>query len=148
MKLNKALVGVLFLTIFFAGAVAVEAGRSGRHHRPSGIMGPKFRTLKTIIQLDLSDSQKSKIMSIIEKYENERASLKESLREARKNLTSVLEAESADEDQIRSALRREAPIREELFVQRVKMAAELKTVLSPEQLQLLEQGKAHRLKRR
>ena len=87
MKFNKALVGVLFLTIFFTGAVAVEAGRFGRHHHPSGIMGPEFRGLKTIIQLDLSDSQKLKIMSIIEKYENERASLKESLREARKNLT-------------------------------------------------------------
>lgn len=148
MKLSKVLVGVLFLTIFFVGAVAVEAGRSGRRHRPSGIMGPEFRTLKTFIQLDLSDSQKSKIMSIIEKYENERASLKESLREARKNLTRVLEAESADEDKIRSALGREAPIREELFVQRVKMAAELKTVLSPEQVQLLEQRKAHRVKRR
>ena len=148
MKLSKALIGVLFLTTFFAGAVAVEAGRFGRHHRPSGMMGSEFRTLKAIIQLDLSDSQKSKITSIIEKYENERAGLKESLREARKNLTRVLEAEPADEAQIRSALRREAPIREKLFVQRVKMAAELKTVLSPEQLQLLEQGKAHRLKRR
>lgn len=148
MKLSKALVGALFLTIFLAGAVAVEAGRSGRHHRHSGTMGPELRTLKTIIQLDLSDSQKSKIMSIIEKYENERAGLKESLREARKNLSRVLEAEPADEKQIRSALRREAPIREELFVQRMKMAAELKTVLSPEQLQLLEQRKAHRMKGR
>lgn len=148
MKFNKALVGVLFLTIFFTGAVAVEADRFGRHHHPSGIMGPEFCGLKTIIQLDLSDSQKLRIMSIIEKYENERASLKESLRKARKNLTRVLETEQADEDQIRSALRRAAPIREELFVKRVKMAAELKTVLTPEQLQLLEQRKAHRIGRR
>ena len=148
MKFSKVLFGALFLAIFFTGAVAVEAGRFGRHHRRSGTMGPQFHNLKTMIQLDLSDSQKSKIMSIIEKYEIERASLKESLREARENLTRVLEAEPADEDQIRSALRREAPIREELFVQRVKMAAELKTVLSPEQFQLLEQGKAHRVKRR
>ena len=65
MKFNKALVGVLFLTIFFTGAVAVEAGRFGRHHHPSGIMGPEFRGLKTIIQLDLSDSQKLKIMAVL-----------------------------------------------------------------------------------
>jgi Spy/CpxP family protein refolding chaperone len=75
MKFNKALVGVLFLTIFFAGAVAVEAGRFGRHHRPPGIMGHGFHGLKTMIQLDLSDSQQSKILSITEKYENERESL-------------------------------------------------------------------------
>ena len=148
MKFNKALTGVLFLTIFFTGAVAVDAGRFGRHHHPSGIMGPQFRVLKTIIQLDLSDSQKLKIMSIIEKYENETASLKQSLREARKNLTRVLETEQADEDQIRTALRQAVPIREELFVQRVKMAAELKTVLTPEQFQLLEQRKSHRIGRR
>jgi len=142
MKLNIALVGVLFLAIFFAGAVAVEAGRSGRHHGPPGMMGPDLRGLKTIIQLDLL-----KIMSIIEKYDNERARLKESLREARKNLTRVMQTEQADENQIRSALRRAAPIKEELFVMRVKMVAELKTVLTPEQLQLLEKRKAHRTER-
>ncbi len=147
MKCNKALVGVLFLTFFFTGAVAVKAGRFGRHHDPSGIMGPEFRGLKTIIQLDLSDSQELKIKSILEKYENERASLKESLREARKNLISVLETEQPDEDQIRSALRRAAPIREELLVMRVRIMAELKTVLTPEQLQLLEERKAHRIER-
>jgi Spy/CpxP family protein refolding chaperone len=148
MKLNQALVGVLFLTIFFAGTVAVEAGPFGRHHGPSGIVGPGLHGLKTMIQLDLSDSQKLELRSIIGKYDNKRASLKKSLREARYNLTRVLQTEQADEDQIRSALRRAAPIKEELFIMRVKMVAELKKVLTAEQLQLLEQGKAHRIGRR
>jgi len=147
MKFNKALVGVLFLTFFFAGAVAVEAGRFGRHHRPPDIMGPGFHGLKTMIQLDLSDSQQSRILSITEKYENERKSLKESLREARRDLARVLETEHPDEDAIRNALRRAAPIREELLVMRVKMMAELKTVLTLEQLQLLQERKAHRIER-
>ncbi len=147
MKFNKALVGVLFLTFFFAGAIAVEAGRFGRHHRPPGIMGPGFHGLKNMIQLDLSDSQQSKILSITEKYENERESLEESLREARRDLARVLEAGQVDEDKVRSALRRAAPIREELLVMRVKMMAELKTVLTPEQLQLLQERKAHRIER-
>jgi len=146
MKLNNALVGVLFLTFFFAGAVAVEAGRFGRHHGPPGIMGPGFHGLKTLIQLNLSGPQQSQILSIIEKYENERESLKESLREARRDLARVLEAEQVDEDEIRSALRRAAPVREELLVMRVKMMAELKTVLTTEQLQLLQESKAHRIK--
>jgi len=146
MKFNKALVGVLFLTIFFAGAVTVEAGRFGRHHGPPGIMGPGFHGLKTLIQLNLSGPQQSKILSIIEKYENERENLRESLREARKDLARVLEAGQVDEDKVRSALRRAAPIREELLVMRVKMMAELKTVLTADQLQLLEESKAHRIK--
>jgi Spy/CpxP family protein refolding chaperone len=147
MKFNKALVTVLFLTIFFAGAVALEAGRFWQHHDPSGIMGPVFRGLKTIIQLDLSDSQKLKIMSILEKYENERESLKESLGEERQSLVKLLKADQFNEDEIRSALRRAAPIREELLVMRMKMVVELKRVLTPEQLQLLGQRKAHRIER-
>ena len=147
MKLNKALVGVLFLTFFFAGAVAVEAGRFGRHQGPPGIMGPGFHGLKTLIQLNLSGPQQSQILSIIEKYENERESLRESLREARRDLARVLETEQVDEDAIRNALRRAAPVREELLVMRVKMMAELKTVLSHEQLQLLQERKAHRIER-
>jgi Spy/CpxP family protein refolding chaperone len=111
-------------------------------------MGPGFHGLKTMIQLDLSDSQKLKVMSILEKYENERASLKQSLREERHSLIKLLKAEQFNEDEIRSALRRAAPIREELLVMRVKMMAELKTVLTPAQLQLLEQRKGHRIGRR
>jgi Spy/CpxP family protein refolding chaperone len=147
MKLNKALVAVFFLTIFFAGTVAVEAGRFGRHHGVPGVMGPGLHSLKTIIQLDLSDSQRLQLINIIEKYDNERESLKESLREANKNLARVLQSEQPDEAEIRNALRRAAPIREELFVMRVNMMAELKTVLTPNQRQLLEKRKAHRFER-
>ena len=147
MKLNKALVAVLFLTIFFAGTVAVEAGRFGRHHGAPGALGPGLHGLRTIIQLDLSDSQKLQLMNIMEKYDNERETLKESLREANKNLAGILESEQPDEAEIRNALRRAAPIKEELLVMRVKMMAELKTVLTPSQLQLLEKRRVHRFGR-
>jgi len=147
MKFNKALVGVLFLAIFFAGAVVVEAGHFGRHDGPPGMMGPGFHGLKTMIQLNLTPSQQSQILSIIGKYDNQRESLKEGLREARRDLARVLQTEQPDEDAIRNALRRAAPIREELLVMRVKMMAELKTVLSPEQRQLLEERRAHRSER-
>ena len=147
MKFNKTLVGVLFLTIVFAGAVAVQAGHFGRHHRPYGMTGPGFRGLKTMIQLNLSDAQKSKILSIIEKYENERMSLKRSLREARENCARALETEPFNEAEVRNALRQTAPIREELLVMRLKMMAELKTVLTPEQRQLFKNLRAQRFER-
>ena len=83
----------------------------------------------------------------MEKYDSERGSLKESLREANKNIARVLESDQPDEAEIRNALRRVAPIKEELFVMRVKMMAELKKVLTPKQLQLLERRKGHRLGR-
>ena len=148
MKFNKALVWVLFLTIFFAGAVVVEAGHFGRRHGQFGMMGSEFHGLKTLIQLKLTPEQQSQILGILEKYDNQRQSIKESLREAKRNLARVLQAEQPDENEIRDALRQAAPIREKLLVMRVRMMAELKTVLTPEQLQLLEERKSHRFEGR
>ena len=147
MKISKALAGVLFLTIVLSGAVAVEAGHFGRHHGPDSMPGHGIRCLKTMLQLDLSDSQKSKMLSIIEKYENERESLKRSLREARGDFTRVLETETFNEDEVRNALRRTAPITEELQVMRLRMLAELKTVLTPEQRQFFKELRAQRIEK-
>lgn len=148
MKFNKALVWVLFLTIFFATAVVVEAGHFGRHHGQFGMMGPQFSGLKTLIELKLTPEQQSQILAILEKYDNQRQSLKGNLREARRNLARVLQAEQPDVDEIRNALSQAAPFKEELLVMRVKMMAELKTVLTPEQLQLLKERKSHRFEGR
>ena len=148
MKFNKGLVWVLFLTVFFATPVVVEAGRFGRHHGQFGVMGPELYGLKTFIQLKLTPEQQSQILGIIEKYDNQRQSLKMSLREARRNLARVLQAEQPDENEIKNALHQAAPVREELLVMRVEMMAELKSVLTPEQLQLLEARKSHRFEGR
>ena len=148
MKFNKGLVWVLFLTVFFATPVVAEAGHFGRHHGQFGMMGPEFYGLKTFIQLKLTPEQQSQILGILEKYDNQRQSIKESLREAKRNLARVLQAEQPDENEIRDALRQAAPIREKLLVMRVRMMAELKTVLTPEQLQLLEERKSHRFEGR
>jgi Spy/CpxP family protein refolding chaperone len=147
MKFNKALVTVLSLTIVLAGAVAVQAGHYGRRHRPHGMTGSGLHGLKTMIQLNLSDAQKSQILDIIEKYENERQSLKRSLREARRQCASVLENEPFNEAEVRNALRQAAPIKEELLVTRLKMMAEVKTVLTPEQRQLFKNLRGKRFER-
>ena len=147
MKNSKALAGLLFLTIVFAGAVVVEAGHFRRHHGPDSMVGPGIRGLKTMLQLDLSDSQKSKMLSIIEKYETERESLRRSLREARGDFTRIFETETFNEDEVRKALRQTAPLKEDLQVMRLRMLAELKTVLTPEQRQLFKELRAQRIER-
>jgi Spy/CpxP family protein refolding chaperone len=147
MKISKTLAGLLLLTIVFAGAVVVEAGHFRRHHGPDSMVGPGIRGLKTMLQLDLSDSQKSKMLSIIEKYETERESLKRSLREARGDFTRIFETETFNEDEVRKALRRTAPLKEDLQVMRLKMLAELKTVLTPEQRQLFKELRVQRSER-
>jgi Spy/CpxP family protein refolding chaperone len=110
-------------------------------------MGPGLAGLKTLIELNLSDSQESVILGIIEKYERDRENTVNSLREARKNLRRALQAIEVNEEKVREAYRQTVPIREELLVMRARMMAELKTVLTAEQRQLLEDRKAQRLQR-
>ena len=142
---SKALTAALALTIVFAGAFAVDAMHFGGHSGFKGVMGSRILGLKTLIQLNLSDSQKSRILSIIEKYETDIESAKNNLREARHNIRAALQAGEFNENEIRNAYRQAAPIKEELLVMGAKMKAEMKTVLTPEQLQVLEERKAERI---
>ena len=142
---SKALTVALALTLVFAGAFAVDAMHFGKHSGFKGAMGSRILGLKTLIQLNLSDSQKSRILSIIEKYEKDIEGAKSNLREARHTIRAALQAAEFNEDEIRNAYRQAAPIKEELLVMGAKMKAEMKTVLTPEQLQLLEERKAERI---
>jgi Spy/CpxP family protein refolding chaperone len=142
---SKALTAALALTIVLAGAFAADAMHFGRHSGFKGVMGSRILGLKTLIQLNLSDSQKSRILSIIEKYETDIESAKNNLREARHNIRAALQAGEFNENEIRNAYRQAAPIKEELLVMGAKMKAEMKTVLTPEQLQVLEERKAERI---
>jgi Spy/CpxP family protein refolding chaperone len=142
---SKALIATLALTIVFAGAFAVGAMNLGGHSGFAGVKGSKILGLKTLIQLNLSDSQKSRILSIIEKYENDIESAKNNLREARHNIRAAIQAGEFNENAIRNAHRQAAPIKEELLVLGAKMKAEMKTVLTLEQLQLLQERKAGKI---
>ena len=142
---SKVLIAALALTIVLAGAFVVDAMHFGKHSGFKGVMGSRMLGLKTLIQLNLSDSQKSLILSIIEKYENDIEKAKNNLREERHNIRAALQAGEFNEDEIRNAYRQAAPIKEELLVMGAKMKAEMKTVLTPEQLQLLEERKAERI---
>ena len=142
---SKALIAALALAIVFAGALAVGAMNFGGHSGFTGVKGSRILGLKTLIQLNLSDSQKSRILSIIEKYENDIESAKNNLREARHNIRAAIQAGEFNENAIRNAHRQAAPIKEELLVLGAKMKAEIKTVLTLEQLQLLEERKAERI---
>ncbi len=142
---SKVLIAALALTMVLAGAFAVGAMHFGGHSGFKGVKGSRILGLKTLIQLNLSDSQKSQILSIIEKYENDIENAKNNLREARHNIRAAIQAGEFNENAIRNAHRQAAPIKEELLVMGAKMKAEMKTVLTLKQLQLLEERKAERI---
>jgi len=133
MKLCKAFTLALALTIIIAGAFTAEA-RQGH--------GGGLYALKTLLELNLSPTQQSQISSIFGKYDLK--SVKSNLWQARKDLrTSLSQASSEDSiDGIVSAyLTKVAPLQQQMLTMRAKMMYEIKAVLTPEQLQLLQQHK-------
>ena len=137
MKITKAITGVLVLTTILAIAFSAEAMGSGRYHHGGGLFG-----LKAVLQLNLTDAQRTQILSIFAKYDIKTAWT--NLREARNTLrTSLSQATSEDSiDGIVSAyLTTVAPLQQQLLSMRAKMIYEIKGVLTPEQLQMLQQHK-------
>lgn len=144
MKFKKVLIVALVQTMIFGGLFAAEAMAFGRDHG-SGHMGAGFFGLKTLIALNLSDEQKAGILSILAKHENDQQSAMNGLRDAGKSLRTALQASPFDEGKIRQAYAQVAALRGEQLVMRARMMSELKAVLTPQQLQLLQDLKAQRL---
>ena len=56
----------------------------------------------------------------------------------------VLGAEQFNEENARKAFREASGVREDLFVLRARMLSEMKAVLTPQQVQMLQERKAER----
>ena len=144
MKIKRVLTSALVLTMVLTGAVAVQARQFRSHPGPSAIMGPRLLGLKTLIELNLSDEQESKILGIIRQYEADRESLKQNLVTGRSGLEKALEAEQFNEAEVRNAFDQISSIQADLLVLRARTMTALKALLTEEQLQLLQERRAER----
>jgi protein CpxP len=109
-----------------------------------GMMG-----MNMFMNLNLSDTQKDQMQAIItnhqDQMENTVAELRQTMRETMFN---AIFAEEFNEEKIRAAFRETSPAREEMVVQKAKMIAEIKTILDPEQLELLKERKTQMMENR
>jgi Spy/CpxP family protein refolding chaperone len=137
---------VVSMVLVFAAAFAAEARPFDPHKQKRG-MGFGLGGLRAFHDLNLSDAQQESITNIINQYQNQRETLRNSMIEARKSLRVVLQAEHFNEEDARTAFREVSAVREDMFVLRAKMMAEIRAVLTPEQLELLKERKAQRLDR-
>ena len=137
---------VASMVLVFAAALGVEARPYGPHMKKRG-MGSGVTGLRAFHDLKLTDAQQEAITNIINTYQDQRGSLRNSMAEARKKLRVVLQAEQFNEEDARKAYREASTVREDVFVLRAKMMAELRAVLTPEQLELVSKRKAKRLER-
>ena len=132
-------IGMVAIPLFVqAGAFGRPMHRGGGH----GLMG-----MKTLLELNLSDSQRSELLGIIEKYRGEREKLRDRMRETGKNLRAAMGADEFNESRVREAYRKSSSVREEMFVLRAKMMDDIKKVLTDEQRAKLEEKRKQRIEK-
>lgn len=146
MKSKTAVSAAAAVLIVAAVAFAASAGPPGHGFEGRGMKG-KPGGLQAFLDLNLAEAQQVQMREIIGKYENERERLREGMMEARKNISTVLRSSAFNEEEARKAFRKASAIREETFVMRARMMAELKAVLTPEQQQRLKDRRTRRLER-
>jgi Spy/CpxP family protein refolding chaperone len=146
MKPKALIAGVAAASMVFAMAFVAQARPFGPGFSGRG-MGAGVDGLKALLELKLSENQRAQLINIISKYDDQREGFRNRMVEARKNLWGVIKAAEFNEENARKAFQEESAVREDMFVLRAKMMSEMKSVLSPEQLQLLQERKAQRYER-
>jgi protein CpxP len=123
----------------------VHAFGNGGH---GGHRGGGFAGLKMLMQLDLTDSQKTQIRDMLPAYRAEQEVRRDALRDKRQKMRDLIEAERFDEEAVRQAFRATAPLMEDMAVSRAQFMHDLKAVLTPEQVDRFKAKHMNREKHR
>ena len=130
------------LVLLVAVALALKANAFGPPHHGEGCFG-----LRALMDLDLSNSQKAEVRTIIDKYRGKEEEIRDQLLEAKTKSMDVLEVEPFDEEKVRQDFHQTCPLLEDAMVLRAKLMAELRSVLNPDQLEVLKQRKSEHSER-
>jgi Spy/CpxP family protein refolding chaperone len=145
MKARNALTVILAFFMVLALACSAQARPFGPGFS-NGRHGGSLDRLQTMLALKLTDAQQERMSSILASYQEQRENLWTQMQEARRNIREVLKATSFDEKKAREAYQSASVIREEIFISRAKMTAELKSVLTPEQINQLKERRARKFR--
>lgn len=96
------------------------------------------------MDLDLSDTQRDEIRTIVKKYRAEGKEIREDLASAKENMAAVMFADPLDEAAVRSQFQSIVPQMEDLAVLGARIISEVKTVLTPDQIELMKEMWAER----
>ncbi|MBF0497561.1 MAG: Spy/CpxP family protein refolding chaperone [Deltaproteobacteria bacterium] len=137
--MKRALIIFFVLALVLVGAVSGASAYGGsRHGHSAGILG-------LLTQLNLTDAQKQTIATILKSNQNQSQTLRANLKTAKQNLRTAINTPNATEAAIRTAYKPVAAAVEELIVNRAQVMAQVKKVLTPDQLTQLAQIKQDRL---
>jgi len=146
MKRVKVLTTVCILALSFIMALAAQAGPSGGGQEGHGPAGG-FHGLLALRQLDLSDDQKLAVSDILKKYAGDLDKARESMQAGRQRMAALVLTDEFDEAAIRQAFQETSADMEEAVVLRAKIFAEIKAVLTAEQLEQLADMQRNREER-
>ena len=141
----KKLMGLILAVALVMGAAWTMAPNDAQAFGGRGGFGGGF--LKGVLQLDLTDAQKHDIAVILKKNREEGKAKRADFREAMINLKSVAIADGSNETAVRDAYKAVAAAGEEMAVFKAKVGSELKSVLTPEQVQTIEEKRTERLEK-
>ena len=137
---------VIVGTLIFTGTLLAGGNFSkclsgfGMHR---GMMG-----MNMFMDLNLSDTQKDQMQAIITNHRDQMENtVTERCQTMRETMFNAIFAEEFSEEKVREAFRETSQTREEMFVQKAKMIAEIKTILDPEQVELLKERKTRMMER-
>ncbi|MBL0716404.1 MAG: Spy/CpxP family protein refolding chaperone [Desulfosarcina sp.] len=139
--------------VIVAGMLVMVAGvgvRWAHAFGPGGHggYGGGFGGLKLLMQLDLTDAQKARILAMLPRYRAEKDARQEELYAMRKRVQALMEADTYNEDEVRQAFREMAPLMEDMAVGRAQFMFDIKSVLTPEQIAFIKDKHANQQRRR
>jgi periplasmic protein CpxP/Spy len=144
---NMSRLVVLFciaaLTVF-AGIAQADGGGCGGEHDGKQL---QHNFKKMAKKLGLTDSQKAQAKTIFEGNKDVMKPLFTSLRTERKNLQTLIHADTIDEAAIRAETAKIAGIQADLNVNRAKSGAQFRAILTPAQLATLKTMQQKRQKK-
>lgn len=133
---------LLILVLALSNLSWAGHGDRGGHHKGKG-GGP----MKFLEKLDLTDDQQSKVDAIMQAHQAEKNQLREDIKTAKKALREAMHADTFDEAAIRSASKTVSTNMEEMAVFRGKIFTEIRSILTPEQIEKMSEMRMHHQKK-
>lgn len=163
MKKTLSISLMMLLTFILIGVAAAETPlatddeapkystkhcRGMRHNGPAMMDGPGHPnghikgiggiTLKTVMRMDLSDAQKKEVANILATHREDSRRMADQLMAAKKAFSDTVSSKkTSDESAVRQSFKQMSAIMENQVVQKTKIMAELKPILSKDQLKNL-----------
>ena len=136
------------LAAVLAGGALMYAqgpGPGGPRGRGPGGVGPERMEAGVMLRgLDLSEAQQQQIRQLREQHREQTRPIVERLREARQAREAAMTATPFNEGQIRAAMQQLAVVESDLAVQQARLQADVRAILTPEQVQQLDARRAER----